>query len=103
MVDLSAKYSDAVRKLRHNRRGFINNIIMVGIAVMVIVAIGIALAFFMGAMPNITDPVANETITNTFNLGWQSLGILGIAVLVGAVVTIIAVIMGAFNFTAGRQ
>jgi ABC-type bacteriocin/lantibiotic exporter with double-glycine peptidase domain len=93
-----------LQKLRHDRKGFINSILSVGIGIMVLVAICVAVAYFMGAIPTITDPVANQTITDTFATGWNALSILGIAILISAVVTIIVVLMQSFGFmgTGGR-
>jgi len=96
MVNLTS-LKGSMLKLRSDRRGFLQNILMVGVAIMMIIVVALALTFFLNAMPNIADPVANETVTNTINIGWQSLGILAIAVLIGAVTTIIVVLMGAFG------
>jgi ABC-type multidrug transport system fused ATPase/permease subunit len=98
MINQLATFQQTLQNLKRDNRGFIDKIIMVGIAVMVLVAVLIALAYFSAAVPTIDDPVANETITKTFSLGYQSMSILGIAVLISAVVTIIVVIMGAFGY-----
>jgi len=91
-----------LQKLKANRKGFVNEILAVGIGIMVLVAVCVAVAYFMGAIPSIEDPVANKTITDTFATGWNALSILGIAILISAVVTIIVVLMRSFNFGGTR-
>jgi hypothetical protein len=88
-------------KLKNDRRGFIETIIAVGIGVMVLIAVVLAVSYFSDAIPEVSDPVANETITNTIGIGFNALSILGIAILISAVVAIIVVIMGAFGYGVG--
>jgi len=96
MVNLKAKFNPLLQKLRSNRRGFIDSIIGVAVGVMILVAVLLAVAFFTEALPTVSDPVANQTITGAIAIGYQSLNIMGIAILISAVMAIIAVIMGAF-------
>jgi preprotein translocase subunit SecG len=88
-------------RLRSDRRGFLQQILLVGVAVMVLIAVILAVAYFTDALPNVADPVANATITETISVGYNALTILGIAILISAVVTIIVVLMQSFGFGFG--
>jgi flagellar biosynthesis protein FlhB len=89
MVNVKLSLARAWQRFFGCNRGSIGifEVIIVGI----VLVVGVYLfSTFQGAMPSITDPVANETATNVFNAIWQSYGlavVIPIIIIVGIVLT----------------
>jgi len=74
----------------------LGSIITAGVAVLAIALIAVITANTMGALPEVTDPVWNETMTGVAANASTAFDLLGIAPLVLAAAVIIAIIVGAF-------
>ena len=74
----------------------LGSIITAGVAVLAIALIAVITANTMGALPEVTDPVWNGTMTGVAANAATAFDLLGIAPLVLAAAVIIAIIVGAF-------
>lgn len=74
----------------------LGSIITAGVAVLAIALIAVITANTMGALPEVTDPVWNKTMTGVTANASTAFDLLGIAPLVLAAAVIIAIIVGAF-------
>jgi hypothetical protein len=74
----------------------LGSIITAGVAVLAIALIAVITANTMGALPAVTDPVWNDTMTGVATNASTAFDLLGIAPLVLAAAVIIAIIVGAF-------
>ena len=74
----------------------LGSIITAGVAVLAIALIAVITANTMGALPEVTDPVWNDTMSGIATNAGTAFDLLGIAPLVLAAAVIIAIIVGAF-------
>jgi hypothetical protein len=74
----------------------LGSIITAGVSVLSIALIAVITANTMGALPEVTDPVWNETMEGVAANASTAFDLLGIAPLVLAAAVIIAIIVGAF-------
>lgn len=74
----------------------LGSIITAGVAVLAIALIAVITANTVGALPEITDPVWNDTMSGVATNASTAFDLLGIAPLVLAAAVIIAIIVGAF-------
>ncbi len=74
----------------------LGSIITAGVAVLAIALIAVITANTMGALPEVTDPVWNDTMAGVAENASTAFDLLGIAPLVLAAAVIIAIIVGAF-------
>ena len=74
----------------------LGSIITAGVAVLAISLIAVITANTMGALPEVTDPLWNDTMTGVATNASTAFDLLGIAPLVLAAAVIIAIIVGAF-------
>lgn len=74
----------------------LGSIITAGVAVLAIALIAVITANTMGALPKVTDPVWNKTMSGVATNASTAFDLLGIAPLVLAAAVIIAIIVGAF-------
>ena len=74
----------------------LGSIITAGVAVLAIALIAVITANTVGALPEITDPLWNDTMSGVATNASTAFDLLGIAPLVLAAAVIIAIIVGAF-------
>jgi hypothetical protein len=84
-VPMQAKYLQLAR----DNRGSVQMVIALIVTIAVLVIGVYILAVFQTAIPNISDPVANQTATAIMSAGWSAFGlavIIPIIVVAGAII-----------------